>query len=312
MDIRDHRGLKSAAANALAWTSSDPKKLILIHNGVSVAIAIILSLVDLLLSRQIDSTGGLGGIGMRSELETAQTVLMIAQVVVLLFWQIGYVYVAMKIARQEEVSAGSLLQGFRKFRPVLSLRLITMMMYGGAMFLSVYAASLLFSLTPWSAPLQEAINVGTEEAIMAAAESCIVPLAAIFTVAAAILVLPMYYKLRMAEYTLLDAPEQGARVAIMKSRILMHGNRLKLFRLDLSFWWFYGLEALISAVAYGDVLLPMLGIELPWSATVSFYVFLLLCYAGQMALYWWRGNEVYVTYAMAYEALVPKAQPEEQ
>lgn len=312
MDIRDHRGLKTAAGDALAWTSSDPKKLILIHNGVSVAIAIILSLVDLLLSRQIDSTGGLGGIGMRSALETAQTVLMIAQVVVLLFWQIGYVYVAMKLARREEVSTGSLLQGFRRFGPVLRMRLITMMMYGGAMFVSAYAASLVFSLTPWSAPLREAMNAGTEEAIMAAAESCVVPLAVIFVVAAAIFVLPMYYRLRMAEYALLDEPKTGARLAIIKSRFLMHGNRLKLLRLDLSFWWFYGLEALIGAVAYGDVLLPMLGVELPWSATVSFYVFLLLCYAGQMVLYWWRGNEVYVTYAMAYEALKPRLQPKEE
>ena len=221
-------------------------------------------------------------------------------------------YVSMQIARREEVSAGSLLQGFRKFGPVLRMRLITMMMYGGAMFVSAYAASVVFSLTPWSAPLREAMNVATEEAIMAAAESCIVPLIVIFTLVAAVFVLPMYYRLRMAEFALMDDPKLGARLAIMKSRILMHGNRLKLFRLDLSFWWFYGLEALIGAVAYGDVLLPMLGVELPWSATVSFYVFLILCYAGQMALYWWRGNEVQVTYAMAYEALRPKLQPKEE
>jgi uncharacterized membrane protein len=114
----------------------------------------------------------------------------------------------------------------------------------------------------------------------------------------------------MAEFVLMDDRRFGATLAFYNSRVLMRKNRWKLFQLDLSFWWFYALELLISIIAYGDLILPLVGLELPWSSTVSYYVFLILCYIGQLALYWWRGNEVQVTYAMAFRSLLPKQQEE--
>lgn len=306
MDICDRRGLKEAAAEALGRASCNPKKLILIHTGASMAVSLVLSLVDHLLARQIGSTGGLGGIGLRSVLETAQTVLLFGQVAVMLFWQIGYVYASLGISRGEPVGPGSLLQGFRKFGPVLRLRLGLAFSYGGILFLSAYVASLIFTLTPWAAPMKEALELGTEAAMLAAVEASTVPILVTYLLVCGILVVPFHYRLRMVEFLLMDHPEQGAMMAIRKSRLMMHKNRMKLLGLDLSFWWFYGLEILIGAIAYGDMLLPMLGISLPWSETVSFYAFLVLCYVGQLALYWWRGNEVQVTYAMAYRALLPE------
>lgn len=306
MNISDRRGLKDAAKGALEKASYDPKRLILIHNGASVALGLILALLDYVLEKQIGGTGGLSGIGLRSILETVQSVLWFAQIVAILFWQIGYVFVALQISRGEAVAPGSLLQGFRNFGPVIRLRIVVSLICSGLILAASYITSMIFSATPLAAPMAEAMQLGTEEALLAAMESCMMPLTLILLGVLAVLGIPLYYRLRMTEFALMDKPQAGAMAAIRKSRAMMKGNRMKLFALDMSFWWFYLLEALVCLVAYGDMLLPLVGVSLPWSATVSYYVFLMLCYLGQLLLYRWRGNEIQVTYAMAYQSLLPE------
>ncbi len=298
--------LKTQTAASLAGAKFDPKLLVLIHSGVTVAVSLILSLVSHLLESQIDGTGGLGGVGMRSVLETAQMVLMLAQAVAVLFWQIGLTYCAMVIGRGQEAQPRDLLTGFRRFGPVLRLRLLTGLRYFAMAFAGAYLASFVFGLTPWAAPLAEAIEIGTEEALLAAMEAVAVPMTVLVVVIDLALLLPCWYGLRLADYWLMDHPKMAALVAMRVSRMMTYRKRLQLLKLDLSFWWFYGLELLIGLIAYGDLILPLVGVELPWSATVSFYVFLVICYGFQLALYWWRGAHVQVTYARFYEALLPK------
>lgn len=306
MDINDRRGLKAAARESLADASYDPRKLILIHTGVMVALSLVLALLDYVLEQQIGQTGGLSGVGLRSILQTLQTVLLAGQMVALVFWQISYIHVGLQISRGEPAGPKSLLEGFRQFGPVVRLRLITGLLYGGLIFFCVYAASFVFTLTPMANPLVEAYGIGTEEAMLLAMEEIMLPLMGILTVFLLVAVVPYYYRLRLAEYALMDDPKAGAMMAIRKSRMMMHHNRIKLLKLDLSFWWFYLCEVLVMVVAYGDYILPMFGYQLPWSDTVSYYIFLVLSYLFQLALYWWRGNEVRITYAKFYEALLPE------
>lgn len=306
MDIRNRRELKTLAKDRLAQASFNPKLLMLMHCGISVALTLVLSLLDHLLENQIGGTGGLSGIGTRAILETAQSVLWFAQIAALPFWQIGYVFAVLRMSRGQAVSPGSLLEGFRKFGPVLRLRISLTFLYGGLFIVASYIASTIFSLTPLAQPMMDAMALGTEEALLAAMESCSGPLALILLAVLAVIGIPYVYRLRMAEFALMDAPKAGARAAVRNSRLMMRRNRWNLFRLDLSFWWFYLLEVILYLVAYGDLLLPMVGVTLPWSATASYYLFLILCYLGQLLLYCWRGNEIQVTYAVAYETLKPK------
>lgn len=310
MDIRNIGQLKAAAREALASASYDPRKLMLIHTGASVGLALVLALVDMLLQDQISGTGGLGGVGSRAILETAQEVLMYAQVAATLFWQIGYVFISMQIFRRKTVGPRDLLEGFRQFGPVLRLRLMETFLYTGIALTCIYGASILFGMTPWAAPLEEAMELGTEEALLLAAEEVALPLTAFIAVFALVLMVPYSYRLRMTAYLVMDDPRMGARMAVRVSRMMMFKNRVNLFKVDLSFWWFYLLQALVGLVAYGDYLLPMLGVELPWTAEISYFVFLIPCYIGQLALFWWKGNEVQVTYAACYEALLPKEENE--
>ena len=94
----------------------------------------------------------------------------------------------------------------------------------------------------------------------------------------------------MGECALIENPRMGAFAALRKSRRLMRGNCISLLQLDLSFWWFYVLEVLLTVVCYADMLLPMVGIQLPFSSTVAFFLFYLLNLGGQVALYWWKKN----------------------
>ena len=125
------------------------------------------------------------------------------------------------------------------------------------------------------------------------------------------LLVPLYYRFRMVTFALADDPRRGAIHAIAKSRHLMRRNCFALFRLDLTLWWFYAAQLVISLVCYGDMLLPMIGVTFPWSDTFSYYLFFALSLALQMALYYFGMNRVYAVYAVAYDALMEQIpQPE--
>ena len=59
-----------------------------------------------------------------------------------------------------------------------------------------------------------------------------------------------------------------------------------------------------------DVLLPLCGITLPFSDTVSYFLFLSLSLALQFAVYYFAMNRIAVTYAVAYATLLPKQEAE--
>ena len=75
MAVFSPRDLKESAAQKLSEASYDPKKLVLIHTGLIVALNLAVNGLNLYLSEQIGTTGGLSGLGLRSVLQTAQTIL---------------------------------------------------------------------------------------------------------------------------------------------------------------------------------------------------------------------------------------------
>ena len=324
MDSKDRRALKNAAANALTGASYDPKKLVLIYSGATLLLTTLLMIVDFLLGQQIDSTGGLGGIGMRSVIATAQSVLRLAQVVALPFWQMGYLYTTLKLSRNEHVDPSSLLEGFRRFGPVLRLTLLRSAIFIGIGILAANIASTVFFLTPFASTILQQLEpilndaslmddpLALQDALFSATEDAIVPLMIIYAVIFLIISVPFFYRYRMASYYLLDDEKPRAMTALRSSRKLMRFLCIDLFKLDLSFWWFYILEALLSIVCYGDYILQWLGISLPFSADVGYFIFFGIYLAGQLALYYWRKNEVEVTYACTYQAWRDTHDPQEE
>ena len=311
MDIRNRRGLKDAARESLANASYNPTTLVLIHTLAAVALALTVTILDLFLGDRIADTGGLGGLGLRSILSTIQSVLRLANMVLLPFWEVGYIYAAMNITRGKEAGPSSLLEGLRRWSVVLRSNLLQIILYFCTGMACYYVAMTVFLMTPMSGPLQTLVApylndpnaLLADPALSAAVMEASVPMFVIFLGVFAVLALPIVYHFRLVNYALLDNPKAGAFAALRRSKFLMHGDRFNLFRLDLSFWWFYAAQTLLSVICYGDVLLELLGVKLPFSDTTGFFLFYILSLALQVTLYTFTRNRVAVTYVNAYEAL---------
>lgn len=298
--------LRARAADALTHAPGH-RRLVLISAGLSTLLALLVSGLNMLLDSGIATTGGLAGLGMRSILTTAQSLLTLATSVALPFWMLGYTSVSLKLAKGEPARKQDLLNGFRYFFPALRLLLMLEVLFIGLFIACIYLGSMLLSMTPLGFGLYQTVlpvlMAGGDpasldpEALMQAMAPVFIGCAVIYGVVAILL----YYRLRMAQLALMDDPKAGAGKALMTSIRMTKGNCKALFRLDLSFWWFYVLEALLAVIAYGDLLLPYLGIEM--NATAAYFVFYVLSLGLQLLLYYRVKNPISVTYAHAYLSL---------
>lgn len=320
MNIRDRSAIHHTAGQSLHNAKGDPKKILLIYLGIVTVLSLAVAALSTILGNRIADTGGLSNMGLRSVLSTAKTVLPLIQSLVFLGLEMGYCTMALRICRGEPVSEQTLWSGFRRFFPLLRAQLLLGFLYFGVALLAVYPSAYIFLMLPMSADFYEVISPlmdsaaaqGTsfvvDEATVLAASDAMMPMLWIFALLFLLLFIPMHYRYRMITYRLIDQQRPGALRAMHESRTMMRRNRFALFRLDLQFWWFYLLQALIAAVCYGDVLLPALGVTFPWSDTVSYFLFLILSLALQFVVYYFFMNQVAVTYATTYEALQPQQQ----
>ena len=306
--------LKQRGSEALAPHCQRAKKLITLHTVAVLALNFLVLLMTVLWDRGIVSTDGLRGMQTRSILTTVQLVLEYAMLILLPFWQISWLYVVLKFYRGNRAETSDFLTGFRKLGPVLRLTILKSLIFTGLIFAGVYAGYFVILATPLANPLMEVIATSTDpeamyDAAMLAMEQIEVPILLIGCGISLLLCIPFFYRFRLAEYFLLDNPDFGARAALRASRRMMRGNAWRMAKLDLSFWWFWLLSVLTAAIAYADLLLPLLGVNLPIPEDIAFIGAFVLSAPAQLLLY--RGCKLRVdtTYAAAYEALIPPAQP---
>ena len=323
MNIRDRSAIHQTAEHSLANAKGDPKKILLIYLAIITGLSLAVAGVSILLSNRIADTGGLGNMGLRSVLSTAKSVLPLVQSVILLGLEMGYYTMALNITRGEPISNDTLFGGFRRFFPLLRAQILLSFLYLGLGLLAVYPGAYIFLMLPISegfyevlTPIMESASqltgtVTIDEASMIAVSEAMEPALWIMGGLFLLLFIPTSYRYRMVTFRLIDQSRPGALRAMRESRAMMHRNRFALFRLDLSLWWFYALQGLTVALCYSDMLLPMFGITLHWSESVSYFVFLCLSLLVQFVVYYLFMNRVSVTYATAYGALLPKEQPKE-
>lgn len=297
------QSLKTKAADRLHTAPYSPGRLALIHTGVAVALSVLITLLNYLLTSQIQSTAGLSGIGTRAILLSAQEILTIVTAAAMPFWSCGFLRAALLISRNETATPTTLLEGFRRFGPVLRLNLIrtvTCLVIG---FVTLQAASMIFMLTPLSNDFMEsalALMATGSEITDAALDGLMSSLWAVYVlwiVLAGVVLIPMFYRYRMADFSIMDEADRALK-AFAESKRLMFCRRRQLFKLDLHFWWYYALQVVALAVAYGDTLLPALGVTV--DPNVAFFGFYLVSQAIQLALAWRFAPLVQTTYAAAY------------
>lgn len=295
------------ASAALERPNCDPKRLIFLHAGAIAAFSLIASLLDYYLAQKVGTTGGLSGMGTRAILNTARRALTLLLTVFRPFWDMGIFYIGLRILRGEGADDRSLLQGFRSAPAVIGKLLLESLNYLGVMMIASFLSmQLILSFTPYgkelmafAVPLLE--NGLTEEAVAAISE-LVSPLSTISSICGALAVLAYSYRYRMASFRVMDMPQDGGRLALYNSKVVMKGHKWELFRLDLHFWWYYLPLALLVALGYGDVILVRVGITLPLSADVQFMIFNALYLIGMFGLAVVAKNYVTVAYAAFYEA----------
>lgn len=317
----NYQQLRADATDSLAGCGKAATMLVLLHAGVSLGINLVITAINYVLDLGIAQTGGLGGMDVRTTLETIQTLLTYVQTLALPFWEMGYVFVVLRLSRREQAEKRDLLAGFRWFGPVLRGRILTGIIYFVLMMVGAQAGSLLFMLTPAAKEMLSFDMAALEEDLLALMENeaymqAMMPAMPFVLIGMLLPVIPVYYRLRMMDYVLMDEPQFGALYALLKSIHMTRRQCWALFKLDLRFWWFYLLQLLTLALWYGDIWLPMLGVDLGMSAEGAMYLFYGLALLAELALYVWKRNQVCVTYAMVYDELsqqeVPAPKPEPQ
>ena len=316
MTIYDRRELCENAAATLSQTPSH-RRTAFLWAGVSAAAMLLTNLIVLFLNNRINGISGLAGMDTKNALTTLKVALNFFVTLSLPLWNLGHTASALEISRTRQARPGTLLEGFRRFGPFLRFLVLQGVLYIVLLLVSSHISSFLMAMTPLSAKLMDSMlpileNAGTagdaalDQATLDTLVHAMLPIMACFFLVFLALCIPASYHLRMAPFLLLENPQCGALYAMITSFKMMRHNCLALFLLDLRFWWFYLAEALIIALGFGDVLLPLLGVTLPLDAQVSYYLFYGLALVAQVALYTLCKNRVQVTYARAYDTLSPK------
>ena len=243
MDIRNTRQLKDFSAGRLA-NAREGQKIILYFSLITIAVSAVATVVSYILSQQIAKTGGLGSMGVRSALTTAQMLLPIVQAVFLMCLELGYLSTMLRIARGQYASPNGMRLGFDRFWVLLRCTLLKGLIFGGVAMASMYVAIPIYMMTPLSNSTVDILmplvkNAGTsgillDDATYAQLMDAMMPAAVLSGVLSLALAAPVFYWYRMADYLIIDRPATGALAALRDSRMMTKGNRWNLFRLDLS------------------------------------------------------------------------------
>lgn len=316
MTIPSFKILKKNAAERVA-TAEHSQRIVLIYAGIITALAILVTVVTYSLDLQIAKTGGLSNMGLRSMLSTIQSVLPMVQSMVVMCLDIGYIAAMLRISRQQYASEHTLKLGFDRFWVMLRFTLIQSGIYMIAAIAAFWISMQVYLITPLSNSMMSMVTpeMADPKVIMEVLQdpvfssqivTAMIPLLLIFSILYALLCIPISYSLRMSRYVIIDKPGHGAIFAIRESRKMMKGSCIRLFKLDVSLWWWFAVSFGSALLANGDALLPMLGISLPFSADVGYFVFYGLYLIAQFVICCLLRNRVEVVYAQVYNALKPR------
>ncbi len=309
MSIPSAKYLKKKASNRLQ-SGNDPKKVVLVYAGIVALSSLVVTVVQDLLNSQISQTGGIQNIGTRSMLTTADTVLTIVQLLLVMCLTLGYTGSMLRIARGQYASPNSLKAGGERIWVLLRTRLLQMLIMTAAAFALCFLVVNVCLLTPLSNRMIAVMGTVSAEALLAddlalmGLYSAMLPIMLIYLVALVPLLWYFSCTYRMVDYLLIDRPQLGAFGVLRESRRMMQGNMKMMLRVDLSFWWYYLLQALVSVLVYLNMVLAPFAIGLP--PEVLYWGTVVLYLAADFALRYFFSNKVAVTYALFYDSLCPK------
>ena len=299
--------------------NKNARQLAVFHTGIIVAAAVVITALQYMLTEGIGNTSGLSGLGRRSALETLQTVLQWANMILTPFWSLGFLNAALRWSRDQQADRRDLLTGFHRFGSCLGLMvnrallticvMILCINLSSGIYMMMPAADALTQLTEAAAGDMNALAQMMEE--MDAAQTTellygLIPALVIWGCLSAALLIPLLYRFRMAEFVILDQPRARGLSAMLLSAALLRRRCWQLFRLDLHFWWYYALKLLCLVICYADMLLPLMGVELPMNGDALFLLTYGLYLAALFGVEVAFRPQVDTAYAGVYDTLKEK------
>ena len=314
MAILNTRELKSRGAAAAAHFRPEGRRLVLVYCAVLALVGLGSNGLNLYLNSQISQTGGLGGLGMRSMLQTIQSVLNYVNMFFGPFWSAGFLLAMLGMVRGSAPRAEDLTGGFRRFGRIFSGMIFQLMVTVLVVVGAANVASILFSMTPTGMRFAELMQqlasdpgfiTGDINLELIPLEELLQGLSWLLGLTM-VLFLPFYirisYSFRMATYLMVERPIGGFQ-AHFESIRLMRGHKWQIFKLDLSYWWYYVLGLLIAAVGYLDVILGLAGVVVPVNEMVLFFGTLAAYFVLLTGLCLWKKCEVDAAYVLAFEEI---------
>lgn len=314
MVIQNYRDIRSRAAKTLSYTPWDIKKTVLVFGSVPLGVNLLLIGIDYLLNAAVGSSGGLAGMQVYNMLDTASSVLSIAFMIFQIFWAPGILYCGLMVLREQDPFPGGLLRGFRKWKTLLKFYILV--------YLLIIAISIVISpavgiiALPFMGdfmdiyaqmPETEAEIIAYLDAIPAAEMTqAILPMLIVTLIAMIAVLLPLFYRARLAQLLILDEEQIGARAALKFSFALTKGSCMQLFRLDLSFWWYYLLLLLCNLIPYGS----RLSVFSSWPAAAADLLCVAIYAVAMLGVYMLGLMRVHTANAVAYDHLRTMPQPD--
>ena len=257
----------------------------------------------------------MGNLGTRSLLSTLQTLLPMAHTLVLLVLDLGLLAAMLRISRGQFTSPQTLRTGLARFFPLLRLLLLQIPIYLALGLAMVYASMMVFFMTPLSNgvielltpmvnsgadPQQLVTMLTTDDAALMAFLKAVAPMYGILLVLMAAVMIPVSYRLGVAQLVIVEDPRAGAFRALSESFRMTRRNCMAFFKLDLSFWWYYLASMLVNVLPFLDSVVPM-----SESAGWLLYGLSLVL---QIGLYYFFRPRLEVGRCLIYNAIRPKPQ----
>lgn len=302
--------IKKEADLRIATTPGNHKKLILVYSAIALGAGFLCQIIDFITNLMMENTGGLSGLGARAILGTVNSLFPLAVNLLLPLWMLGLMATALRLCRQERVDTNNLKEGFSRWGVMLRLSIFQGLLLFGVAYLTMQVSTILFSVTnlsrsameflsPYATDLTLLESSMEDPAFMADLLKAMAPMLILWVVLLLVMMIPLVYSLRLSYYRIVDIERPGALRAMAESRKMMKGNKWMLFKLDLSFWWYYLLQILLALLLEVPMFLA--------NSLMSFDVALLIAAAlqalGSFYLQYRFLLKIEVSYALFYDTL---------
>ena len=141
MNLRNHREINQFAAQRLQASPSQ-QKIVVIYAALALGLTALVTVLSHVLGLQIDNFGGLSNMGKRTMLSSVQTMLPIAQSLLHMCLDLGYVAAMLRISRGMYTSPQTLRLGFDRFWLLLRCSIFRGLILAGALLVAMYAGEM--------------------------------------------------------------------------------------------------------------------------------------------------------------------------